>query len=107
MKQVVKKSVGAAVLGAAFAAAGAGTAAAAPIGVLGPVGAVATGAAGDLPVKDATRSLPGGLSETATAGHEIATGGRTTHDLDKPLNSGSKVGDSAPDDSLLGGLPLG
>ncbi|WP_199549201.1 ATP-binding protein [Streptomyces sp. N35] len=100
MKQSAK-TLGVAALGAAFAAAGAGTASAAPAL---PDPAQAVGAVTqDLPVGQVTKTLPG-ASEAVDAGQGALTNGLSTA---KPTLEKSLPADTDPVAGLLGGLPVG
>lgn len=100
MKQSAK-TLGVAALGAAFAAAGAGTASAAPAL---PDPAQAVGAVTkDLPVGQVTKTLPG-ATEAVDAGQGALTNGLSTA---KPTLEKSLPADTDPVAGLLGGLPVG
>ncbi len=99
MKQSAK-TLGVAALGAAFAAAGAGTASAAPAL---PDPAQAVGAVTqDLPLGQVTKSLPG-ATEAVDAGQGALTSGLSTA---KPTIEQSLPADTDPVAGLLGGLPV-
>lgn len=100
MMQRTKKMIGIAVLGAAFAAVGTGSAGAAqPLAA----GKTAGGLLKALPVQEAARTLPapGEQARTLPAPQEQA---RT---LPAEQNGKSRSAPKSPVGSLLGGLPLG
>ncbi|MFF3453142.1 ATP-binding protein [Streptomyces sp. NPDC002730] len=105
MKQSAAKTLGVAVVGAAFAAAAAGTAVAAPASVPDSV-------TGVLPVQDALTKLPAGAPESLAAGRTALANGTTTlpTTAQKSAKSAKKLltADKADDPvaKLLGGLPL-
>ncbi|MEU5837307.1 hypothetical protein ABZ820_27055 [Streptomyces diacarni] len=122
MKQVAKKTLGVAALGAAAVVAGAGSASAAPTDMLGgapagkalgPVAETAGKTVGDLPLREATQGLPGGLSQPVGVAQQALSGALTG----TPLDATETVADnaqkstegksSAPGGGMLGGLPLG
>ncbi|NSC23537.1 hypothetical protein FM076_21230 [Streptomyces albus subsp. chlorinus] len=121
MKQVAKKTVGVAALGAAVVMAGAGAASAAPTDALGASGGQALGPVtetagqtlGNLPLKQAAQVLPGGLSEPVGVAQEALTGALTGTPLDvaEPVADSARKStagkSSAPGGGMLGGLPLG
>ncbi|MCB5178518.1 hypothetical protein [Streptomyces antimicrobicus] len=92
MKQSAAKSLGVAVVGAALAAAAAGTASATALPALGATDALGmvTGAAQSLPLQDATQSL--------TGQQQAAEGEQSTSASDPGQALGTVTG-------LLGGLP--
>jgi hypothetical protein len=109
MKQSAAKTLGVAVLGAAFAAAAAGTSSAAALPEL-PAGTGAldtvTSAA---PVQEAVDKLPAGTS-TALAGGRTALHAATTTlpaAVQKSTAKSAPGGGLAPATGLLGGLPVG
>jgi hypothetical protein len=110
MKQATVKTLGAAALGAAFAAAGAGTASA--VG-LDSVQATAGDLVRTLPVEDTADKLPGDSGEVVTTGAKVLAGDDATLPLASDTLSHTAQtsgGNSAvPGDpsSLLGGLPVG
>ncbi|MFJ3927253.1 hypothetical protein [Streptomyces sp. NPDC090022] len=93
MKQSAAKSLGVAVVGAALAAAAAGTASAA-VPEIGPAEALGTvtGAAQGLPLQDVTKSLTGQEQAAGAEGHSTSAS-----------DPGQVVGQAT---GLLGGLPL-
>ncbi|GHA67173.1 hypothetical protein ACIQRS_29470 [Streptomyces termitum] len=117
MKQSAAKKLGVAVLGAAFAAAAAGTASAAPLpaplagaDALSTVGQVA-------PLGDGLTQLPDGAGESLAAGQGAlgqgvdqgvktlpATAGQVTQNA--PLGAATGALGATPLGGLLGGLPL-
>lgn len=108
MKQATVKTLGAAALGAAIAATGAGSAAA-----LGLDGVQQT--AGDLvhtlPVEEAANKLPGESGEVVTAGTRVVSGESTqlpltSETLSHVADTGSNAVNGDPG-QLLGGLPVG
>jgi hypothetical protein len=99
MKQSAAKTLGVAVLGAAFAAAGAGAANAAPAvpDAAGAVGSLTSG----LPLEQATSALPAGGPQALT-GAQNALG----HGLTAAQPVVQKLTDGGdPVNGLLGGLP--
>ncbi|MFF8283643.1 hypothetical protein ACF1DY_31005 [Streptomyces albus] len=122
MKQVAKKTLGAVATGAALVLAGAGAAAAAPTDALaaapggqalGPVTDAAGRTVGNLPVREATQGLPGGLSQPVGVAHEALTSALTGTPLDasetvaENARQSAKGKKSSPGGGVLGGLPLG
>lgn len=102
MKQVAKKTLGIAALGAAFTAAGAGVAAAQPADM---GGAPAGDQAAPSPLQSAGKTLEaGGYAAGKAAGLDSMTGGKLMS-AQEPMSAD----DSAPNNkgNLLGGLPLG
>ena len=98
MKQRTMKTLGVAVLGAAFAAAGAGAAAAAPLGLEQAAGS----ALKTLPVQEAAKTLP------APAGVPAKTLPAEAGTKAKPAKSAAKPAKKKdPVRGLLGGLPAG
>ncbi|WP_037866918.1 hypothetical protein [Streptomyces sp. NRRL S-1868] len=108
MKQVAKKTLGVAVMSAAAVAAGAGAASALGTDALGPLAETATGAAGKLPVENAAKGLPSGVSNALGATTQTAQdtldgkSGAATNQLASGLTDGSN-----PGGNMLGGLPVG
>ncbi|WP_418958735.1 hypothetical protein [Streptomyces tritici] len=108
MKQSAK-TLGVAALGAAFAAAAAGTASAAPMthDAAGALGAVQS-----LPVADNLTELPAGAADSLTAGEGALTNG--AQNLPAASDSAAKqITETAPNalaqspvGGLLGGLPV-
>ncbi|MBQ0867570.1 hypothetical protein ACH4RA_31015 [Streptomyces smyrnaeus] len=137
MKQVAKKTLGVAVMGAAVVVAGAGTASAAPsLGLggaptellgadavstgsraLGPVaksaGKTVGKTVGELPLKEAAQGLPGNLSQPVGVAQEALSGTLTGTPLDATekvagqAQESVKGKSSAPGGGMIGGLPLG
>ncbi|MGY1437625.1 hypothetical protein [Streptomyces reniochalinae] len=122
MKQVAKKTLGVAALGAAAVVAGAGSASAAPTDMLGgapagqalgPVTETAGKTVGGLPLEEATQGLPGGLSQPVGVAQQALSGALTGTPLDATEtvadNARKSTGgkSSAPGGGMLGGLPLG
>ncbi|MBO8202964.1 hypothetical protein ABZY93_31090 [Streptomyces smyrnaeus] len=133
MKQVAKKTLGVAVMGAAVVVAGAGTASAAPsLGLggaptellgadavstgsraLGPVAKTAGKTVGELPLKEAAQGLPGNLSQPVGVAQEALSGTLTGTPLDATekvagqAQESVKGKSSAPGGGMIGGLPLG
>lgn len=112
MKQSAARTLGVAVLGAAFAAAGAGVAHAAPTAPDGPLPIDSVAEAVPTPVADTAKTLPvEKAAETVPgAGHAPAQGQDT---LGAGLNATRSVpartgadGPTAPVAGLLGGLPV-
>ncbi|GAA2321234.1 ATP-binding protein [Streptomyces kunmingensis] len=100
MKQSAAKTLGVAVLGAAFAVAGAGAANAAPAALPDAAGAVNSLTSG-LPLEQATSSLPaGGAQALAGAQNALGNGLTAAQPVVEKLTDG---GD--PVNGLLGGLP--
>lgn len=129
MKQVAKKTLGVAAMGAAVVVAGASAASAAPTDTLGgtpggqalgPVTKTAGQTLGALPLEEATQGLPGGLSQPVGVAQEALSGALTGTPLDatetvadnahKSAGKGEGSSDaksSAPGGGMIGGLPLG
>ncbi|MFB7939025.1 hypothetical protein ACFWIN_15190 [Streptomyces sp. NPDC127049] len=118
MKQSAAKKLGVAALGAAFAAAAAGTASAAPLPA--PLdGADALGSVTQLaPLGDGLTTLPDGAGESLAAGQGAlgqgveqgvktlpAAAGQATQSL--PTDAATGALGATPLGGLLGGLPLG
>ncbi|MFF9148860.1 hypothetical protein ACWGBV_24630 [Streptomyces sp. NPDC055051] len=114
MKQSAAKKLGVAALGAAFAAAAAGTASAAPLPA--PLdGADALGSVTQLaPLGDGLTTLPDGAGESLAAGQGAlgqgvktlpAAAGQATQNL--PTDAATGALGATPLGGLLGGLPLG
>ncbi|MFF5564320.1 ATP-binding protein [Streptomyces sp. NPDC012623] len=104
MKQSAVKTIGAAALGAAFAATAAGSASAAPSlpetgAALDTVGVVAQ----TLPLETVAEKLPAPASEVVATGRSVLNG------VQKTTKPGSKAKGAAKADplkGLLGGLPI-
>ncbi|WP_344325373.1 ATP-binding protein [Streptomyces macrosporus] len=97
------RTLGAAVLGVAIAAAGAGTAAAAPLGVDKTAG----GLLKPLPVEEVARTLPAPDEEEKPRTLPAPAGEEKPRTLPAPADSGTgKAERKGPLRSLLGGLPL-
>jgi len=112
MKQSAARTLGVAVLGAAFAAASAGVAQAAPAAPDGPLPIDSVAEAVPTPVSDAAKTLPveKAAKTVPGAGHALAQGQDT---LNSGLNATRSVpartaadGPTAPVAGLLGGLPV-
>ncbi|MFR9725817.1 ATP-binding protein [Streptomyces sp. MS19] len=105
MKQSTKKTLGAVALGAAFAAVGAGSAAA--VAPLDGVSETAGGVVRTLPAHDVARTLPGESGEVVEAGAGMLTGKTdavtTAHHTLSATQAASPLGQAT---ELLGGLPV-
>ncbi|WP_326688379.1 hypothetical protein OIE63_15275 [Streptomyces sp. NBC_01795] len=109
MKQVAKKTLGAAAISAVAVVAGAGAASAAPVDALvGPVTETATGTVAKLPVGEATQGLPGGTSQTLASTHKAVSGALTGSptSLNESLTAAAKEKNKAPGGGMIGGLPV-
>jgi hypothetical protein len=108
MKQPAVKTLGVAVLGAAFAATTAGAATAAPVALPGPAASLGT-VTGALPVQGVLTKLPAGAPESLAGGQAALTQSAST--LPATLQgAGQRVlaGEATePVQQLLGGLPVG
>ncbi|MDI3385569.1 ATP-binding protein [Streptomyces sp. B-S-A8] len=102
MKHSAAKTLGVAALGAAFAAAGAGSASAVVPGLTDAAGTVGN-VASTLPVENVASALPGGAGEHLATGQEAVAGGLTAASQAAP--AGGEGGD--PVSGLIGGLPVG
>jgi hypothetical protein len=106
MKQATVKTLGAAALGAAIAAAGAGSASA--VGLEG-VHETAGDLVHTLPVEEAADDLSGESGEIVRTGTKVLSGSNSTLPLaSDPLSHTTQGGSLTTDPGqLLGGLPLG
>jgi hypothetical protein len=106
MKQATVKTLGAAALGAAIAATGAGSASA--VGLDG-VQETAGDLVHTLPVDETADDLPGDGGEIVRTGTKVLTGKNSTLPLASDALSHTTQGGSVTADpgQLLGGLPLG
>lgn len=104
MKQVTKKTLGVAALGAAFAAAGGGVAAAGTGETVGAVTGTAAGAVESLPAENLAANLPEGTAETLGETQDVVrpAGTMTASVSDEVLSDGKSSGGQ-----MLGGLPAG
>ncbi|MDI3423569.1 ATP-binding protein [Streptomyces luteolus] len=100
MKHSAAKTLGVAALGAAFAAAGAGSASAVVPGLTDAAGTVGN-VASALPVGEVAKNLPAG--ESLAQGQQALAGGLSA--AQTPDAAASGEGD--PVSGLLGGLPVG
>ena len=97
MKHSAAKSLGVAALGAAFAAAGAGSASAVAPGLPDAASTVGT-VASTLPVESVSKALPAGGAESLTSGQNVLEGGLSS--VQAPTDGGDPVS------GLLGGLSV-
>lgn len=103
MKQSAAKTLGVAVLGAAFAAVGAGAANAAPAAPAVPnAGAALDTVAQSLPAEDVSRVAPGADGALQTGQDVVGTGMTTARPVAEQLTS---EGPREQVGGLLGGLP--
>lgn len=103
MKQSAAKTLGVAALGAAFAAAGAGTASASS-GGLSNAAAVAGDVTGALPVERATMNLPAGSGSSLVTGQKALAEGLTS--TKAWYDAHPEVKEPNVAEGLLGGLPV-
>ncbi|WP_329118132.1 ATP-binding protein [Streptomyces sp. NBC_01465] len=110
MKQSAAKTLGVAVLGAAFAAAAAGTASASVVPSLPDATSALDTVTHTLPVEDAAAKLPAGAPEALGAGQNALASGLAT----APSTADQTLPQTLPADGagdpvagLLGGLPTG
>ncbi|WP_052848766.1 hypothetical protein [Streptomyces avicenniae] len=104
MKQSTKKTLGAVALGAAFAAAGAGSASA--VSPLDGVSQTAGGMVRTLPAHDVAQTLPGDSGELVETGTGMLTGktdALTTAHQTLSATQATPLGQAG---ELLGGLPV-
>ncbi|MBL3667925.1 ATP-binding protein [Streptomyces sp. M2CJ-2] len=100
MKQSAAKTLGVAVLGAAFAVVGAGAASAAP--AVPNAGTALDTVAQSLPAEDVSRVAPGADGALQTGQDVVGTGMTTARPVAEQLTS---EGPQEQVDGLLGGLP--
>ncbi|MDQ8704171.1 ATP-binding protein [Streptomyces sp. LHD-70] len=99
MKHSAAKTLGVAALGAAFAAAGAGSASAVVPGLTDAAGTVGN-VASTLPVGEVAKTLPAG--ESLAQGQQALAGG-----LSATQTTAAPSGEGDPVSGLIGGLPVG
>ncbi|MDI3409315.1 ATP-binding protein [Streptomyces cavernicola] len=99
MKHSAAKTLGVAALGAAFAAAGAGSASAVAPGLTDAAGTVGN-VASTLPVEEVGKALPAGAGQHLATGQQALAGGLSAA-------SQAPAGEGDPVKGLIGGLPVG
>ena len=103
-KHSAVKALGVAVLGAAFAAAGAGAADAAPAAATPDPGQVVN-TASTLPAANLAQTVPGAGDAMAQGQNAVATSLNSVQPMFQQLLAQAQSGPAAPVAALLGGLP--